>query len=66
MKNLSALMVFWTIVGLTTACGFGAGYIAVFSSLNETVHQSVDQLFATLTHIFASGVGAIFTLMATR
>ncbi|SFU20373.1 hypothetical protein SAMN05216236_15112 [Sedimentitalea nanhaiensis] len=59
MHQPSQTPIFWTIVFLTVACGVGAGATAVYTAVNGS-SQNMDQLFATLSHLFSGGIGAIF------
>jgi len=59
MQQPSQTPIFWTIVFLTVACGVGAGATAVYTAVHGS-SQNMDQLFATLSHLFSGGIGAIF------
>ncbi|MEM7060318.1 MAG: hypothetical protein AAF557_22285 [Pseudomonadota bacterium] len=66
MNKISQTVVFFSLLALVVFCGLGAFAVALMPDFG-TEHQQakLNDLFSTLTHLFAGGVGAV-TMMGAR
>ena len=57
--------VFWTVVAFTSCCVLLATAIALLPVFVANAESTpfLDPMFKTLTHLFSTGIGAIFTML---